>query len=252
MAPWTESAAPLESWEFGWNVSGDDLAFADEDRRQWKSRLPLYLLADHLTAEPAFLSMLQRIRASDDRTRATHLEAGCFSPRAGAKGARRAVMTRLLESAAAATPGEEKRALEALVPRAWAGEVVETVRLTVRQDENAGGLVIVDESVEVHARPPGRRIANASQDRYIARVWTGVRVLVCRAAGCCVQCHLSSIDPKPRVENGRPPRLRVDDARASSRGDYCREHAQPIDAVRHRKAVEHLFLDLAAVLPPAR
>lgn len=224
------SGLPLEKWEFRldpvrWDINGDSKSFNDDDRRQWKQRLPGYLLADHLTAEPAFLAMVDRVRRAEDTADAAWQEAHYFSPRGGGKGGRRELMATLLRSAAGAEPGGEERAILARLPGAWTSP----------------------------EKQSGRRAAYQSRADYIARLWIGVRVLVCRSAGHCVECEVSSRTSTPVV-----------------RGDYCGAHLADTDhkdlnkdervrraqlrssKSRHRKAVEHLFLDLAAVLPPAR
>lgn len=219
-----QRTATLEKWEFevevipgaGWDISGDSCSFTDEDRRQWRLRLPIYLVADHLTAEPEFLAMVARVRVSDEQD-AAWIEAACFSPRSGEKGRRRALMTRILEVAAEATPGLEERALQALIPPAWT----------------------------VPGTQPDRRAAYASQNRYLARLWIGAQVLACRVNGCCVECRIAMVDAP------------------AHKGDYCKDHLLHADheqfddverarrrtlrqsKVRHRKAVEHLFLELA-------
>ena len=132
-------------------------------------------------------------------------------------------MARLLKVAASAEPGEEEQALQRLVAGAWSSGENQVVRRAVTQ----------------------------LQERYIARLWTGARVLACRAGDRCVECDIAS-----SVE-----------MRTSS-GDYCRAHAVHVDykqlvpnererrralrqsKTRYRKATEHLFLELAAVLPP--
>ena len=211
-----------DPWEAPrWDISGDSCVFTDEDRRQWRLRLPGYIVADHLSAEPAFLAMVARVRASHDTAPAAWCEAACFSPRGGAKGGRRALMARLLEVSAAAAPGDEERALQGLLPGAWT----------------------------VPGSQGGRAVAPL-QARYVARLWIGARVLACRAAGRCVECDIA--------------------AKTHSRahaGDYCCDHLLDADheqlaaterlrltglrhsKVRHRKAVEHLFRELAAALP---
>jgi len=94
----------------------------------------------------------------------------------------------------------------------------------------------------------GGRAAAPLQDRYVARLWSGARVLACRAAGRCVECDIAKTHSRAHA------------------GDYCRDHLLDADheqlaaterlrltalrhsKVRHRKAVEHLFRELAAAL----
>lgn len=221
------SVSPLEKWEFEirpqrWDISADSSELTDVDRRQWRSRLPLYLVADHLTAEESFRATVHRVRASDDGARAAWTEAHCFSPRAGDKGGRRALMATLLQIAASAEPGCEERALQSLVLSAWTPGEME-----------------------------GRSAVTRLQERYVARLWIGARVLACRSAGRCVRCD---------IVNKQEVRTHA--------GDYCRHHTSDVDhprltpgerewrmtlrqdKARHRKAAEHLFGELRAVVPP--
>jgi hypothetical protein len=221
----------LENWDFHWgpplDISGDSTSFTDEDRRQWRLRLPGYLVANHLTAEPEFISMVARVRCSPSPAGAAWAEAACFSPRGGQKGGRRTLMAGLLEVAADAPAGDEERALQRRLSlsRAWAGPEEQS----------------------------GRRTAYQSQDRYIARLWIGARVLVCRSAGRCVECEIANGATVP-----------------AHSGDYCRGHLSDVDHERlapaerarrkalrsskgrHRKAIEHLFLDLEEIVGQAR
>ena len=118
----TPPAPPQKKWEFElfgvpvalggnpldadrWDVAGDSRAFSDEDRRQWRLRLPGYIVADHLSAEPAFLAMVARVRASHDTAPVAWCEAACFSPRGGAEGGDTAAGT----GSGAGTPPEAAR-----------------------------------------------------------------------------------------------------------------------------------------------
>ncbi len=164
-----------------------------------------------MTAEPAFLAMVDAVRVSSERPDTAWALAARFSPRSGVKGGRRQLMADLLLVAAEAASGAEEAALQSLVRDWW----------MVRDEEP-------------------KRSTYRSQDLYMERIFIGARVLVCRATGCCVECDLAGHRSEPAL-----------------RGDYCRAHSNNAPGtklaksrVRHRKATERFFLELAAAVGP--